>query len=440
MRASESVGIVKYLEQCSEKNVTFLLRGPYELVDMSNIEQIWPRISGEIKRARRIRAAHRAAAGVFAGALLIASVFIAAHHSDHDNNPAEMNAGWNLQRVAVSQAIAPSYPVSHGGRLFVLRREETASNTGDSDKLWHVVCVNDRSGQVIWKSDFRMASAKMTAGSGRLYLLYTLDRQKWLCAALSEKDGSLLWRQETQSSGWPGPSAPLLAEDKICWALDRTIICRDATAGTLKWTATINSASRLSPPSYSNGKVLTASGGSFHILSADNGKLERTASLSGNSRIRGAFTVRESGNRVYMAWNGSYGGYIQCRTSDMTKVLWQKRMPSFLKMELAGGSLFARSMDIRAYDSRTGDLKWKAQVGGCGNLAFDNGRIYAVDAADRREIVALDNSTGNEMWRRKIGSSCSGIIVSKHMGFVNNNEGILQALPLTHNREGRNKG
>ncbi|MFW6152019.1 MAG: PQQ-binding-like beta-propeller repeat protein [Verrucomicrobiota bacterium] len=411
---------------------------------MSNIEQIWPEISAEIKRARRIRTAQRAAAGVFAGALLIASAFIAAHHSGHDNNPAEINSGWNLQRVAVSPAIAPSYPLAHGGKLFVLRREKTTDNIAVSDKLWHVACLDNRSGRVIWKSDFKVASARMAIGSGRLYVLYTRDRQKWQCAALSEKDGGLFWRRETQSSGWPGPSTLLLAEDKVCWTSDRTIICRNATAGTLKWTATINSASRLSPPSYNNGKVLTASGGSFHILSADNGKLERTASLSGNKtgngRIRGGLTVRESGNRIYMGWNGSYGGYIQCRTSDMTKILWQKRMPSFLKMELADGSLVARSMDIRAYDLRTGALKWKAPVGGCGNLAFDNGRIYAVDAADRREIVALDNSTGNEMWRREIGSSCSGIVVSKQMGFVNNNEGILQALPLTHNRKRRNKG
>ncbi len=411
---------------------------------MSNIEQIWPRIGTEIKRARRIRAAQRTATGICISGLLSAGVFVLSQHLSRKNDPADMDSGWNLPHVAVSQAIAASYPLAHDSKLFVLRREKPADNIIGSDKLWHVACLDGRSGKVIWKSGIKVASARMAMGSGRLFLLYTRNRRTWRCAALSEKDGSLLWQHETRNSGWPGPSTPLTVEDKIYWVSGRTVICRDATAGTLQWSTTIDTTSRLSAPARCNGKVLTAGGDNFHVLTADNGEVERTASLSGNKtgngRIRGAFTVRESGNRIYMGWNGSYGGYIQCRTIDMTEVLWQKKLPDFLKMELTDGYLFARGMDIRAYNSLTGALKWKAPVGGCGSLAVDNGQIYAVDAAELRALVALDNRTGNEVWRHKVGSSCNGIVVSGHMGFVNNNEGILQALPLTHNRKGRNRG
>jgi len=119
---------------------------------------------------------------------------------------------------------------------------------------------------------------------------------------------------------------------------------------------------------------------------------------------------------------------LACYGAETGALRWQQDVHAPIQSLTFAGDVYLRSTSVYAFSGDTGKPLWTAPVSGCSPLALARGKLFAVEGRDSPLVLALDPRTGRRMWSRRVGSSCSGLVVAGSMGYVSTHDGSLYAL------------
>ena len=385
------------------------------------LDEMWPRISGEIVKARRWRrVAQRAPQLAVVTAVCLTIGGLARYILPR---PHETVVPWSLTQIAPASNVSAEYPLVAGGRLFAIR-----GGPGDG----RVVCVRKNSGTVEWESVARFDECRMASDERRLYLLYRTGFSAWRCVALDVRDGTELWRRPAEQSSSSKPSLLTAVRDGVAWSCGNHIVLCAAADGKTTWERMTAVGDVLSAVQSKGERVFAASSRTVYALQASSGELLWHRSLRGRETVvNGPGLLDLEGDRLYVAGRASDGkGRILCLRLETGSELWNAPSSVPSRLQVADGRVFVRSTNLSVLDARNGLQLWTAPLGGCSPVSFGKGRLYVVDAAERRQIVAINSQSGQTAWRRSFVGSCSGPVLDRGMGFISGNDGILRTVAL----------
>lgn len=388
-------------------------------------EAIWPGVRAEIESARHRRVNQRRAVRIGGSlALLMAVAGLGVIGLQSLTPHARAFNPWQLQDISSETGISADYPLALGKRIFVVHGHGDHQN---------IACVEKRSGAITWTNGLSFSRCRLAADEQRVYLLANANGGHWVCAALDARTGSTLWSQPASESLAGLPSTLTMLRDGLCWSEGNRVVLREAATGKLVWNTTIGSGGLLSAPVPREGVLLAASSDGFHALSPRTGEILWSQPLPGSSAVA-RFTrpmLEAGGDRLFCASRSSGGkGVLWCIDTGTKKVLWTRETEVPVKLHLHGERVFVRSLNLDAFDARTGQALWQAPVGGCGTLSFHGDRVYLVDAAEHSRVLALDSATGHRVWTHAVAGSCNGVVVSDRVGFLSGNDRTLYAFAL----------
>ena len=392
------------------------------------LDEMWPRVGAEIARARRREDLGRRisrwaiVASAAALAVTVAIVGQIRHARTGGQKPCEC-VPWDLTHIAPLGNVSAEYPLVCGKKVFAIRGE------GRHER---VVCVRKNSGKVEWESAITFSECRFACDSRRLYVLFREPLASWRCVALDVRDGTELWRRPPEEAGGVPPSMPTAVGDGVAWTRGNRVVLCAGDSGSTVWTRTTDSDDMLSAPRVQGKTVFAASRREVFAYRAASGDLLWRRSIGerqAGGRNPGLMELGEG--RVYVAGRTFGGtGRISCLSAGTGAVLWSAPSDMPLRLQVVDGQVLVRSAALNALDAQDGALRWKAPVGGCGPISFGKERLYVVDAADRRELVAIDSRSGQMAWRRSAVGSCSGVVADRTMGFISGSDGILHAVAL----------
>ena len=400
----------------------------------NGLDAIWPRVSAEIeserrKSVRRQRALRRTAIGVGALAATGLVLMAVARIGPFGTEGRGATDSWQLADVSLSADNRSEYPLVRGRRVFAVRH----SGGGQ-----HVVCIEKLTGAVLWESGLQFQECRLAADERRVYVLARADGAAWQCAALDAASGKMLWSRADELLSKQPPLTLTIVPGGVCWVRKGELVLRDCETGAPKWRASFAANETLSTPVERRGIIFTASRSKLHALNATTGDHLWSRALANDTAVFAPLPpfLKATAGRLLIAFReGAARGVLQCVDPDTHDVLWTRETPVPVNLDADTEHVYLRSQALGAYDARTGALLWTANVGGCGPLAFDDGRVYLADPKGRYSLLALDARVGKPVWRRSAVASCGGIVISGKIGFVSGNDGRLRAVVLDAGRK-----
>jgi outer membrane protein assembly factor BamB len=407
--------------------------------DDNGFDRIWPRVSAEIeserrKAARRRQAVRRTAAGLgVLGAvgfmfLAVAKIWLPA--------PDDVGASdsWQVADVSPTADHRSEYPLVRDRGVFAVRRDGGRQ---------HVVCIEKLTGNVLWKSGLSFQECRLAADERRVYVLARMSAAEWLCAALEAQSGKTVWSRDDPRATPQAPSTLTVMPSGVCWTRKGELVLQDCETGDLNWSASVGANETLSAPVEHNGTVFAASRSKLYALSSGTGDRLWHRTLANDSAVFAPLTPflkTAAGKLLVASRHAAGGGLLQCVDPDTKDVLWTRETPAPINLHADADRVYLRSEALAAYDVRTGSVLWKAKVGGCGPVAFQDGRVYLADPKGRYGLLALDARSGKPVWRHSTVASCGGIVINGETGFVSGSDGRLHAVVLGAERKGRGRG
>lgn len=389
------------------------------------LDAIWPGVRAEIQSVRRQRAWRRTAVRITAtvcGVIATAALGVlglrwvaprpGAFHS------------WQLQDINSATGVSSDYPLAQGNRLFVVEGQRERQ---------HVACIDKRTGTRLWASDLRFSQCRVAADAQRVYVLAHCPGQSWRCVALEAKSGAVLWQSAGDDAQGGLPSTLTVLRHGLCWTEGNRVVLRESATGRLVWSKSVGSGGLLAAPVRQAAVLFTASAENLYALDQRTGEIRWSCSLAERTPLAG-FTrpLLEAGEgRIFCATRNRRGkGVLSCIETTTRAVLWTQAIEPPVKLHRHGGRVFVRSLNLDAFDARTGQPVWQVPVGGCGTLSFRGDRIYLVDTANGGRVLALEAATGNRVWTQTVAGSCNGIVVSDRVGILSGNNRTLYAFAL----------
>jgi outer membrane protein assembly factor BamB len=401
----------------------------------NGLDGIWPRVSAEIeserrKAVRRRRLLHRAAGGLgaLATAGLVWAVVARTWLPVADVNGA--SDSWQLADVSLSADNRSEYPLVRGQRIFAVHH---------SDGGQHVVCIGKLTGSILWESESQFRECRLAADERRVYVLARADRTEWVCTALDAATGKLLWSRADDVSMTQPPLTFSVMQTGVCSTRKGGLVFRDCETGDPKWRVAFGANEVVSAPVEHGGVVFTASRSKLYALNSATGERLWSRALENNSAAFAPFPplLKASAGKLLIAFRRAVaGGVLQCVDPNTQEVLWARETSAPINLDADAEHVYLRSQALGAYDVRTGALLWTAKVGGCGPLAFQDGRVYLADPKGRYGLLALDARVGKPVWRHSTVASCGGIVISGKVGFVSGADGRLRAVVLDAGSKG----
>ncbi|MBI5684694.1 MAG: PQQ-binding-like beta-propeller repeat protein [Verrucomicrobia bacterium] len=390
----------------------------------NGFDKIWPRVSVEIESERRKTVRRRSALRL--GALAATSIAFMAVAGKWLLEPKGRSASdsWQLADVSLSADNRSEYPLVRNQRVFAVR--------GHGDRQ-RIVCIEKLTGTVLWESGLQFQECRLAADERRVYVLARPDGTTWQCAALESASGKTLWSRADELFTVQPPLTLAVVPGGVCWVRKGELVLRDCETGAPKWRASFAANETLSTPVEHGGAVFTASRNKLYAVSTATGDHLWSRALTDNAVVYAPLPpfLKASDGRLLIAFRaGTTRGVLQCVDSNTHDVLWTRETPVPVNLDADAEHVYLRSQALGAYDARTGALLWTANVGGCGPLAFDDGRVYLADPKSHYSLLALDARAGKPVWRRSAVASCGGIVVSGKIGFVSGNDGRLRAVVL----------
>jgi outer membrane protein assembly factor BamB len=396
--------------------------GPYR-----GLDEMWPRISAEIESARRRaevgRGFRRWATVSSVTALAVGLAALGLMRSTRLGGSKRCACvPWEVGQVVPATDVCAEYPLVRGQRVFAVR---------GAGRDRRVVCIRKRSGSVLWESQPAFSDCRLTADDNRVYLLVRGKTPSWRCVALDVRDGAELWRGP-EEEGVVSPSLLTVSGQALAWSRGNRLVLCSAESGNTVWSRTAGPDDTLCAPRAEGQTVFAASRCTVYAFGAANGELLWRRPLREEQTGGHGVGLLEFGNgRVYVA-NRTSGatGRLFCLHADTGDMLWNASTGAPWRLQAGEGQVFVRSQGLDVFDAQDGARVWAARLGGCGPVSVGKERVYAVDAADRREVVALDRRSGQPAWRRSVAGSCNGVVAVRDMGFISGHDGILYAMTL----------
>lgn len=401
----------------------------------NGMDRIWPRVSAEIESERRkaIRSRkllRRTAVGFSALAMAVFVFMVTTKTWLPVTDERGASDSWQLADVSLSADNRSEYPLVRGQRIFAVR--------GKGDRQ-HVVCIGKVTGTILWESESPFRECRLAADERRVYVLTRTESAVWQCAALDATSGKLLWSRADYLSATQPPLTFSVLQAGVCSTRQGGLVLRDCETGDPKWHAIFGTHEVVSAPVEHGGAVFTASRNRLYAFNAGTGERLWGRALEGNPVAFAPLPplLRTSAGRLVVAFRkGIAGGVLQCVDPNTQEVLWACETSVPINLDADTEHVYLRSQALGAYDARTGVLLWTANVGGCGPLAFDDGRVYLADPKGRYGLLALDARVGKPVWHHSTVASCGGVVISGKIGFVSGIDGRLRAVVLDAGSKG----
>lgn len=331
---------------------------------------------------------------------------------------------WQVADVSPTADYRSEYPLVRDRGVFALRREGSRQ---------HVVCIEKFTGNVLWKSDLSLRECRLAADDRRVYVLARTNGLEWRCAALEAQTGKTVWSYDDHRATPQAPSPLTVLPAGVCWARQGELVLQDCETGDRKWSASPGTHAMLSAPVEHDGTIFAASRSKLYALSARTGDCLWHRTLANDSAVSAPlapFLKTCAGKLLVASRRATGGGLLQCVDPQTRNVLWMRETPAPINLHADTDRVYLRSQALAAYDARTGTVLWKAKVGGCGPVAFQDGRVYLADPKGRYGLLALNARSGKPVWRHATVASCGGIVINGKIGFVSGSDGCLHAFVL----------
>jgi outer membrane protein assembly factor BamB len=392
----------------------------------TGLDALWPDIRKEIERARQRRRAGRRFVGfvgvcaLAAGMGLAVGTLRAKRGSDPRASEAEQ---WQLAEIAPLQGVSARYPLICDDLMFAV------SGSVPHQRL---ICAQKHSGTVKWESAEPFADCRFACDGQLLYLLFRGATPVWQCVALHAGSGAVVWRRPADRTALARPSVPLPVTGGVVWSQGRRVLRCSAANGDIVWSRALEPGNNPSVLQVRGGTVFAAARHAVVALNAADGETLWTRPTTVRRAWDGGAELMELGeDRLYLTGPARAGqGCVVCLDSETGEEIWSAESDAPYRLQVADGQLFIRSAALHAVDARSGAPLWKSALQGCGPVAVANGRVYVVDAIDRRALVALDSRSGQTLWRHTAAGSCNGVVADGNMAYISGNEGILHAMAL----------
>nr|WP_314265527.1 outer membrane protein assembly factor BamB [uncultured Moellerella sp.] len=247
--------------------------------------------------------------------------------------------------------------------------------------------------------------------------VYAADR-KGLIRAFELASGKELWSVNlSQRTGFLSANLSALLSgglsisgDKIFVGTERgKLIALDKNDGKVVWDVSV-AGEALSMPVIGDGLVLThTSNGMLQALDENTGELKWTVNLETPSlSVRG-----ESAPAVAFgaAVVGGDNGRVSTVLLSQGQLIWQQRISQVTSSTEIGrlndidmtpiiddGMIYAIAYNgtLSALDMRSGQVKWKRELGSVNNMVLSGENLYLVDQTDR--VLSVRKSDGVTLW------------------------------------------
>lgn len=191
---------------------------------------------------------------------------------------------------------------------------------------------------------------------------------------------------------------------------DGSFYCTSVSTGTLHWVFPTRSET-LAAPLLHNGVVYFLAGNNVvYALDAETGRQNWLYSRpdSQNISVRGGSkpSISSTGKTLYVGF--SDGAIVALDTSNGS-LKWEKQLSNNKRFRDIDSSpivdqdvLYVPGFDNALYALRatTGDVLWKYDKGGYGDVTINLDHLYYATTTD--EVIALEKSTGKVLWTHKL--------------------------------------
>lgn len=227
-------------------------------------------------------------------------------------------------------------------------------------------------------------------------------------SAFNRASGSRVWTVKVKGGVEGG--ATTAGDHLFFGGNDGSFYATSLSKGTILWTFPTRSES-LSAPLIHNGVVYFLAGNNVvYALSAETGKQVWLYSRqdSQNLSIRGGSrpSISESGKTLFVGFSDGSIVSLDVATGGLK---WEKQLSQNKRFRDIDSSpvrdaevLYVPGFDDALYAVRStnGDILWKYEKGGYGDLIFHLDRIYY--STTNNEVVCLEKATGKELWTYKL--------------------------------------
>ncbi|MDD4869886.1 MAG: PQQ-binding-like beta-propeller repeat protein [Kiritimatiellae bacterium] len=298
-----------------------------------------------------------------------------------------------------------------------------------NDQNQHIVAIRKRTGDLLWRSDFKVTNY-LNADDSRIFAWSRMDDSEMVLLALDQKTGKLLWRYVHKPfSDKLKQSQLLLTEKGVCWTEGNRVILVDARTGQMKWTRQFEARGHLSLPKETGGRIYIASSEALYAINPSDGQTIRKEDSGLKPTFVPPVLICEE-DKIFVAQTQMFEGVLRCHDSGTGKLVWTRKTGVILSLQADGQHLFARSNRLLVFNSRTGDPAWETAVSGCSPVVCSGNYVYVTSGRQERSVTVLDPNTGRKRRTIPAESSCSGLVIDGKMGYLTGQNGILYSIKI----------
>jgi outer membrane protein assembly factor BamB len=266
-------------------------------------------------------------------------------------------------------------------------------------------------GEPFWEIAVAGDLAYVLAGPGTLY-------------AVDIATGQELWRYDAKELA----TSPAVADGLVVAGTPNgQLVGIDAATGEERWRYQVTTGGGVRPPALLDGVAYVGSEtGDFTAIDSESGELIWTVDTGENAT--GTATVADGIAYIGTAADdrtGSLAAYV----AATGQLLWRRDDPMHTP-SISAGAGYSGSADgtVYAFDTATGDERWRIQVGGVARPLAVAGDILYIPSDGDRTVYAVDTATGAELWHVAVDGGINGSIsVTDGRVFVATMSGVIQA-------------
>ena len=408
---------------------------PIETPSASLVASIQSAVRTEIATRRKRWSWRRVVLAVgSAAALLFAMAGFHAHRHYRAKAPASEEVVTKTTPVAVEKWRYHDQTAQSdaAGEISVVRGDIFYSlQRGGARSQIHAIDI--RSGKLLWMSRLQNIGF-LAADDWRAFGLVRQAPRSLSLVAIDGATGDIAWRYTQESPNrLEAPYRPMpQANGTLSWIVNSHLHILDSATGKPIWIKPVPNAGALSDALISGRDLYIATAGTLYCLDAQSGDERWTRTLDRNVSSYKRPIVALSGQDIYIVRQRlRRPPQVLCMDLERRKVLWKRTTPSLPQSILATDQgVFLRSSRILALSRDTGNRIWSYPSAGCGPMTLRDGQIHFVSAVQDGQVIALDQSTGREVWRIGGLRSCSSFTLIGDTGYIQTNDGAVRAISL----------
>jgi len=326
--------------------------------------------------------------------------------------PTRFGEGENLRWKVTLPGAGVSCPIVVGERVFVTAYSGYDGSGGTQvDLVRHLVCLDARTGDVVWKRDIEAvlpedpwsgmgvpahgyASHTPASDGQRVYAFFGKSGVKAF-----DLDGKALWERSVGTDSdprrWGSSSSPIVVDGVVVVVAGperRAIVGLDAATGEERWAAESESLASVwgtpvTAPGQGGGTdVVVGTPGELWGINPATGKLRWYAAAVGEDGFNTSAVV--DGDGVAYCIEGRSGGSIAVRTGGKgdvsdTHVVWSGRDANRFGTPLVhdGRVWFVANRIVNCLDAKTGERRFQSRLPSAGGGGRGRGGDYASPVA-----------------------------------------------------------